>query len=331
VLPSAPAFWRSTKGAVTRNFSPLATVQIHRKFNSMRRDNAAPTKIAGVFVFLALGFAWVYWLLISLSQKGSLPFSMQDSVPGAILKAILRDFGPAVAAIVVEAFYQGSAGLKRLWLTVTRWRVSWRLYALAFVGPMIAAGLVVSIGVMKGSLKRNLEPISIVHFALVFFAMVVLGGPLGEEVGWRGLLLPQLLREMGPIAASIAVGGVWWLWHVPLYRADGRISTTGDWIDFLIDTLALSIIFTWFFLRSGCSEAGRKCDQERALEIFEHRHLPLSLALIVGVYLRFTGPGVARRTIAVRSLYWRPLCTGFCPLWKPRSGPLQNPVLALPG
>ncbi len=219
----------------------------------MRRDNAAPTKIAGVFVFLALGFAWVYWLLISLSRKGSLPFLLQDSVPGAILKAILRDFGPAVAAIIVAAFYQGRAGLKRLWLTVTRWRVPWWLYALAFVGPMIAAGLVVSIGVMKGSLKRNPEPISIVHFSLVFFAMAVLDGPLGEEVGWRGVLLPQLLRKMGPIAASIAVGSVWWLWHVPLYLADGRISTTGDWIDFLIDTLALSMIFTWFFLRSGCS------------------------------------------------------------------------------
>ena len=223
------------------------------KVNNMKRDSVAPTKIVGAFVFLAMGFAWVYWLLITLSQKGSLPFSMKDSVPGGVLKAILRDFGPAVAAIIVAAFYQGTAGLKRLWLSVTRWRISWPLYVLAFVGPMIAAGLVVSIGVITGSLRRNPGPISIVHFTLVFFAMAVLDGPLGEEVGWRGLLLPQLLPKMGPIAASIAVGGVWWLWHVPLYLADGRMSTAPAWIDFLINILALSMIFTWFFLRSGCS------------------------------------------------------------------------------
>jgi len=219
----------------------------------VKRNDATSTRVAGTFVFLALGFALVYWRLISLSEKGSLPFSMDNSIPGTVLKAILRDFGPAVAAIVVAASYHGSAGLKQLWLTVARWRVSWRLYLLAFVGPMIVAGLVVSIGVMTGSLKRNDEPISAMHFGIVFFAMAIFDGPLGEEVGWRGLLLPQLLRKMGPIAASIVVGGVWWLWHVPLYLADGRISTAGEWIDFLINTLALSMIFTWFFLRSGCS------------------------------------------------------------------------------
>jgi len=219
----------------------------------MKRGDATPTRIAGSFVFLALGFAGIYWQLISLSQKGSLPFSMENSVPGVILKAILRDFGPAIAAVVVAAFYQGRAGLKRLWLSVTRWRVSWQLYALAFLGPMIVAGLVVLMGVMTGTLKRNPVPISAIHFVLVFLAMAILDGPLGEEVGWRGLLLPQLLRKMGPIAASIAVGGIWWLWHVPLYLADGKMSTSGDWIDFLIDTLALSTIFTWFFLKSGGS------------------------------------------------------------------------------
>ena len=220
---------------------------------SMKRANAAPTGIAAVFVFLAVAFAWADWLLISLSQRGSLPFSMQGTVPGVILKAILRDFGPALAAIIVAGSFQGRSGLKQLWRTVTRWQVSWWLYVLAFAGPMTASGLVVLIGVMTGTLKRNPEPISIAHFFLVFFAMAVLDGPLGEEVGWRGLLLPQLLQKMGPIAASLTVGGVWWLWHIPLYLADGRISTAGDWISFLVDTLALSTIFTWFFLRSGCS------------------------------------------------------------------------------
>jgi membrane protease YdiL (CAAX protease family) len=219
----------------------------------MNRGDATTARIAGAFVFIALGLAGLYGQLIFLSQKGALPFSMENSVPGTILKAILRDFGPAVAAVIVTAFYQRGVGLKRLWLSVARWRASWQLYLLAFLGPMIVAGLVVSIGVMTGTLKRNPVPISVIHFAIVFLAMAILDGPLGEEVGWRGLLLPQLLRKMGPIAASITVGGIWWLWHVPLYLADGKISTGGDWIDFLIDTLALSTVFTWFFLRSGGS------------------------------------------------------------------------------
>lgn len=96
---------------------------------NVKRDDATPARIALVFVFVALGFAAVYWILVSLSRKGSLPFSMEDSVTGTILKWILRDFGPAVAAVLVFAFYQGLAGLKQLWLTVARWRVSYWLYA----------------------------------------------------------------------------------------------------------------------------------------------------------------------------------------------------------
>ena len=219
----------------------------------MKRDDTAPARVAAVFVSIALGFSLFYWFLNSLSQKGSLPFSMGDSMPGTILTAILRDFGPAVAAVLVSAYYQGRAGIKQLWLTVARWRVSYWLYLLAFLGPLVMAGLVAWIGVLTGSMSRSPEHISPVHFIIVFLFMAVVDGPLGEEVGWRGLLLPQLLRRLGPVSASMVVGGVWWLWHVPLYLADGKMSKAGDWIEFLIDTLALSVIFTWFFLQSGSS------------------------------------------------------------------------------
>jgi len=219
----------------------------------MSRNDATPTKMATAFVSVALGFTWVYWLLMYLSRKRSLPFSMDGSIPGTILAGILRDFGPAVAAVSVFAFYQGLGGLKQLWLTVARWRVSYWLYLLALLGPLGGACLVALIGVLTGSMSRNPKPISPVHFIPLFFFMAVVDGPLGEEVGWRGLLLPQLLRRIGPLAASIVVGSIWWIWHVPLYLADGKISKTSEWIEFLIDTLALSVIFTWFFLRSGSS------------------------------------------------------------------------------
>jgi uncharacterized protein len=182
-----------------------------------------------------------------------LPFSMSDSVAGTILKGVLRDFGPLVAAALVATVYQGSAGLKRLWLSVTRFKVSVWLYMLAFVGPFVATGIVVVIGLFTGTVSRSQVPISAVQLALAFPIMALIDGPLGEEVGWRGFLLPQLLLRIGPFRASMAVGVVWWLWHVPLYLSDGRVSTTGAWIEFLVSTLALSVIFTWFFLRSKSS------------------------------------------------------------------------------
>ncbi len=238
----------------------------------MTRDDAKPIRIAVVFVSVSLGFAWTYWLLISLSRKEYLPFSMDGSIPGTILSAILRHFGPLVAAVLISAFYQGGAGPKQPWQTVARSRVPYWLYVLSLAGPVAAAGVVAWIGVQTGRIVRNTEPISAVHFILVFFAMAVVDGPLGEEVGWRGLLLPQLLRRLGPVGASTMVGGVWWLWHVPLYLADGKMSSTGEWIEFLIDTLALSLIFTWFYLKSGSSTF---------LTIVLHNMLNFSIFLIL--------------------------------------------------
>jgi membrane protease YdiL (CAAX protease family) len=209
--------------------------------------------MALAFVCLALGFAVCYWLLVTLSRQGMLPFSMSDSIVGTTLKGVLRDFGPLIAATLVAALYQGGAGLKQLWRSVGRFRAPGKVYLLASIGPFIAAGITVAIGLMTGSISRSHGPISAVHFALLFPIMAVIDGPLGEEVGWRGLLLPQLLGRMEPFRASIVVGCVWWLWHIPLYLADGRVSTAGAWIEFLVSTLALSVIFTWFFLKSKSS------------------------------------------------------------------------------
>jgi uncharacterized protein len=219
----------------------------------MKPAEAKSLKVAGVFVFFALGFSFSYWLLVSLSRRGALPFEMENSFYGVVLKAVLRDFGPAITALIVAALYQGRAGLKDIWRSLSRWRVSWQLYSLAILGPLVLAGLVALVAVLTGTMNRNPHSGSPLRLIVIFFLMAIFDGPLGEEIGWRGLLLPQLLKSFGPITASIVVGGVWWAWHIPLYVADGKPLTTGDWAEFLAETVGLSLIMTWFFLKSGGS------------------------------------------------------------------------------
>jgi membrane protease YdiL (CAAX protease family) len=87
---------------------------------------------------------------------------------------------------------------------------------------------------------------------LVCFAHnLLLGGPLGEEIGWRGFLLPQLLRRMNPIAASITLGVVWGLWHLPIdlyagFVAQGPMAVIAR----IVYALPLTMLFTWFYLRA---------------------------------------------------------------------------------
>ncbi len=87
---------------------------------------------------------------------------------------------------------------------------------------------------------------------LVCFAHnLLLGGSLGEEIGWRGFLLPELMKRTPPLAASFAVGLAWGLWHLPVdvfagFALTGASAVLGR----VLYAIPLSILFTWIFLGS---------------------------------------------------------------------------------
>jgi len=215
-------------------------------------------RCGALFVGLALGFSVIYWALVSLAKRGSLPFAMgpldvslaNHSPVGASLSMLLRVFGPGIAAIIALYYFYGSAGLRQLWRSATRWRSPAWLYALAFMGPLIASGIVVGIAYPLNLIRLAPDGVHPLRFVVLLPLMLVFDGPLGEEIGWRGLLLPQLLKRMSPIGASLVVGVIWFAWHIPLYLADGRDFSA---VGYFINVLALSLIFTWFYLKSRYS------------------------------------------------------------------------------
>jgi len=78
----------------------------------------------------------------------------------------------------------------------------------------------------------------------------LLDGPIGEEIGWRGFFLPLLMQRSNAIVASLIVAVVWFLWHLPHYRADGMEMSALILAKYLIYTFALSLIHTWLFTRA---------------------------------------------------------------------------------
>ena len=70
-----------------------------------------------------------------------------------------------------------------------------------------------------------------------------MGGPLGEEPGWRGYALPRLEAAFGPIQGSIVLAVLWVGWHVPMFFYPGWVSAP-LWIYALI-LLGVSFILTF--------------------------------------------------------------------------------------
>jgi membrane protease YdiL (CAAX protease family) len=216
------------------------------------------TRTALVFVILAIGFSWLYLGAVLLARSGVLPFSMDNedfyvaSIPGTIIWAVFRTFGPAIAGFIAVGACLGRASLVELSRSVIRWRVRPSLYIAGWFGLLSSAAFLIT-GYLLGRMTFSPGNATVLRFLVFFFLMAILDGPFGEEIGWRGVLLPQLLMRLRLLPAAFIVGVVWYVWHIPLYMADGKLPGIGEHAVFLYSCIVLSVIMTWFFVRSGGS------------------------------------------------------------------------------
>jgi membrane protease YdiL (CAAX protease family) len=89
------------------------------------------------------------------------------------------------------------------------------------------------------------------HISLLSIVVAVL--IIGEEVGWRGFLLPYLLQRYSPMTSSLIVGIIWAVWHLPNFLLPSYPHHGSPFSAFLLMTIAFSMLFTWFHLKTDGS------------------------------------------------------------------------------
>ena len=180
---------------------------------------------------------------------------------GAVLN-VVAIAGPSVAALVL-ATVLGGGELRRLLagFSLSRLSVRWMVVALVLPLAMMAAAIAVSVaafGAPRPAVTVGVAGVVLAEFVRVLF----LGGPVGEELGWRGFALPRLQQHRNALDASILLGLVWGLWHLPLYFVLGtgqsellRAGTSPAFAigGFIGWTIGLSVLFTWLFNQTGGS------------------------------------------------------------------------------
>jgi membrane protease YdiL (CAAX protease family) len=160
-------------------------------------------------------------------------------------------WGPAAAALLVSWLALGGAGVGQLVRRLGRWRVGLSWYGAAFGIPLAAwaVAAVVAILVFDGQLVASLAPVDLLIFPISFLTTTVVKGPLTEEIGWRGFALPRILQSRGPLQASLALGLIWFTWHLPLLLTD----PTRPILPFALSVIAFSVILTWLHLATDGS------------------------------------------------------------------------------
>lgn len=93
------------------------------------------------------------------------------------------------------------------------------------------------------------------HFLIVATVGVIenCATTLGEEIGWRGFLVPALARRYSFTATAVLSGAIWAAWHVPIIVFAGYNAGTG-WYGLVVvmaNMVALSFVLAWLRLKSG--------------------------------------------------------------------------------
>jgi uncharacterized protein len=156
--------------------------------------------------------------------------------------------GPTLSAFIMTGITEGRIGIRRLLRRYVLWRVGFRWYL--FVLLVIPAIEVLGAIVVPGALAsfQSLTLSLVLTYPIAFVSTFILGGPLGEEPGWRGFALPRLQPLHGPLIGSVILGMLWALWHLPLFWSGVWTPPTIPNIGmFVLMITALTIIMTWVF------------------------------------------------------------------------------------
>jgi membrane protease YdiL (CAAX protease family) len=207
------------------------------------------------FLILTLILSVPFYVLISISGIDKGDFTQ--------LYALGLMWGPGVAALVTRFIYHKNIrGFGWGW-GKTRYQLL--AYFLPLGYNLVLYGFIWTSGLGKIPDELTLTMPVIAKLALSAVIGPLLGSwisALGEEIGWRGFLVPQMAKLTSFTKTSLITGVIWAVWHYPLvifsnYRSVAGSASGGEiplWYAlacFTITVIGLNFIFNWVRLKSG--------------------------------------------------------------------------------
>lgn len=201
-----------------------------------------------IYVVLVVAFSWTVWLVGIPGTSG----------PEQLVVVLAGAWGPTIVAIVIVAFRDGWAGIRHLLGRLARWRTGARWYA---ASVLLVPGVALTVTATASVTGRPLPPVTtpgdlgLIALPVVFAVNAVVGGPLAEELGWRGFMLPHLAERIGGRGAAIGVGVVWALWHLPFFTLASGLGVTAGfplWA-YVPVVVAWSVLVSWIVVNTNGS------------------------------------------------------------------------------
>src|SRR5690606_34596154 len=70
---------------------------------------------------------------------------------------------------------------------------------------------------------------------------------MGEEIGWRGFVLPKLMERFSPLLSTVLIIPIWYAFHLP--KIIDWSGSVHYFINMLVGIIAFGFLFTLIFIR----------------------------------------------------------------------------------
>ena len=206
------------------------------------------------FFLLTFAYSWVIWIPSVLDGIGlDLPFSVAEYT---IVVVIIGAFAPMMAAITLVIRESGWKGTKAFLGQVFDFRFKPVYLVIALALPLlihlIAHYLALAVGLdVAQTLFPTEIPLAPIILAIPYFILMLVIGGGQEEFGWRGYAQEPLQEKIGVIPASLVIGVIWGIWHLPLWFMAGDLHSAYSFLAFVMMTTSISIMYAWLYNSSG--------------------------------------------------------------------------------
>lgn len=207
----------------------------------MLEEYSPHNKNVTLFIIIAFSFSWLLWLPSLLSSFGLINnFSIFNSL------MLIGSFGPSLAGFSLTLLCEGFESTKNLWHRCWHWhKFHYFLVSIFLLPALFAVSFMITLSINGNTILRLNQSLDMKYAIYLYVTIFFFGGPLQEEVGWRGYLLEHLQSVYDALNSSIILGGIWSLWHFPLFYIIGTPYVNQTFFFFLSSTILLSILFTW--------------------------------------------------------------------------------------
>ncbi len=180
---------------------------------------------------------------------------LQISTSASFLLLLLVFVNAVIAAFIISGGLSPRKGIKELLSKLYIWKVSWKYYVMALVFiPALTFITAIYCTMNAGISLREISPhlsLSVVFSVIITCGYVTLvRGPLREEIGWRGFALPRLQYRYSPLFASLILGIIWTVWHLPLHLSGIYGGGIGGFIERFYYNIGITFLITWIYNHS---------------------------------------------------------------------------------